>query len=97
MFNQMHVSQFGEKKRKILAGLGFRVETPQTPGCRLNPCKHNPVPSALFEGCLQAFSCLLAKTGMQSSNLLQRVGFCNTSTKPILAGLQHLTCVTANK
>lgn len=33
---------------------------------------------------------------MQLSNLLKCAGFCNTSTKLILVGLQHLTCVTAD-
>lgn len=31
MLNQIHVSQFGKKKKKeILTGLGFSMETPQT-------------------------------------------------------------------
>lgn len=60
MCNQMHESQFEKKNLKILLGLGLRVETPQTLRCCLNPWKHSPVPSAVFEGCLQAFSCLLA-------------------------------------
>lgn len=38
---------------------------------------------------------VLRTTGVQLSNLLKRVGFCNTSTELILVGLQHLTCVTA--
>lgn len=49
-----------KKKEKILAGPGLRMETHRPSGAA-KTSEAQPSPFSLFEGCLQAFSCLLAK------------------------------------
>lgn len=93
----------GERKRQSLLGWGlvWKPHRPFDAALHLGTLPYTlasitqSLQHCLKDACRHAVVCLRTAR-VQLSNLLKRVGFCNTPTKLILVGLQHLTCVTAD-